>query len=194
MYSSFHIDSASDARGAIIITHGNSRNADDYYEKMISVISSQISTDEIIIIAPKFVTNYEKTYDTDWHWNTTSWKWGMQSYNSPLGISVSSFQVIDSILSKLSYKQLFRQLSDVIITGHSSGAAFVHMFSFSKLNNYFEELNIHFAIVNNQYFTHPEPTRMHPNGSLAILDDCDGYNDWPYGFCLLYTSPSPRDS
>ena len=27
MYSSFHIDSASDARGAIIITHGNSRNA-----------------------------------------------------------------------------------------------------------------------------------------------------------------------
>ena len=181
MYSSFHIDSVSDVRGAIITTHGNSRNADDYYEKMISVVSSQISTDEIMVLAPKFVTNYEKTYDTDWYWNTTSWKWGMQSYNSPHGENVSSFEVIDSILSKLSNKQFFRQLSDVIITGHSSGAAFVHMFSFSKPNNYFKELNIHFAIVNNQYFTHPEPTRMYPNGSLAILDDCDGYNDWPYG-------------
>ena len=181
MYSSFHIDSVSDVRGAIITMHGNNRNASDYYEKMISVVSSQMSTDEILIIAPKFITNYEKTYNSDWYWNTTSWKWGLQSYNSPLGESVSSFEVIDSILSKLSNEQLFRQLSDVIITGHSSGAAFVHMFSFSKPNNYFKELNLHFAVVNNQYFTHLDSTRMQPNGSLTALDDCDGYNDWPYG-------------
>ena len=48
-----------------------------------------MSTDEILIIAPKFITNYEKTYNSDWYWNTTSWKWGMQSYNSPLGESVA---------------------------------------------------------------------------------------------------------
>ena len=74
-----------------------------------------------------------------------------------------------------------RTSCDVIIPGHSSGAAFVHMFSFSKPNNYFKELNLHFAVVNNQYFTHPDSTRMQPNGSLTALDDCDGYNDWPYG-------------
>ena len=58
----------------------------------------EMSTDEILIISPKFITNYEKTYSSDWYWNTTSWKWGMQSYNSPYGENVSSFEVIDSVI------------------------------------------------------------------------------------------------
>ena len=185
VFSSFHIDSSSDVRGAVISIHGDTRNADDYFDKMVSIISSQISTDEIMIIAPKFITTYEKTLDTDWYWNTTSWKWGMQSYNSPFGQNISSFQAIDSLLSKLSNKQFFPQLSDVIITGHSSGAAFVHMLSYSKSNNNFKGINIHFAVVNNQYFTHPESRRMYSSGTLSTLDNCDGYNDWPYGLSNL---------
>ena len=93
----------------------------------------------------------------------------------------SSFEVIDSILSKLSNEQLFRQLSDVIITGHSSRCSICSHVFFFKTKQLFQRIKPHFAVVNNQYFTHPDSTRMQPNGSLTALDDCDGYNDWPYG-------------
>ena len=42
VFSSFHIDSSSDVRGAIISIHGNTRNADDYFDKMVSIIYSEL--------------------------------------------------------------------------------------------------------------------------------------------------------
>ncbi len=181
MYSSFHIDSTSEVRGVIITIHGHTRNADDYFDKMVSVVSSHGLKDDIMVISPQFGTIYEKSTDTDWYWNTTSWKWGLQSYSAPGGENVSSFSIIDSILNRLSDKNLFNNLSDVLITGHSSGAAFVHMYSASKENNQYRDLNIHFAVVNNQYFLHPDSTRLQSDGTLSVLENCNTYNQWPYG-------------
>ena len=110
LFSSFHIDSLSEARGAIVTLHGNNRNADDYFEKMASIIVGLGLTDDILIIAPKFATLYERSTDVDWYWNTTSWKWGMQSYNSSLGENVSSFFRIVSFLTRISNKSLFGNL------------------------------------------------------------------------------------
>ena len=180
-FSSFHIDSLSEVQGAIITFHGNNRNADDYFEKMASIIIGLGLTDDILIIAPKFATLYERSSDSDWYWNTTSWKWGMPSYNSPLGENISSFAIIDTILTKISDESLFPQLENVLITGHSSGAAFTHMFSYTKSENSFNGLNIKFAVVNNQYFVHPDDTRIQQDGSVSVLQSCNNYNDWPYG-------------
>ena len=185
-YSSFHIDSSvSEIKGAIITIHGHSRNADDYFNKMISIVSGQGLKDEIMIISPKFITLYEQSTDSDWYWNTTSWKWGLQSYTSSMGNNVSTFEVIDSLLSRLSNKDRFPQLTDILVTGHSSGAAFVHMYSSTKQNNMYNNLNLHFSVVNNQYFLHPDSTRLLPNGSLSVIENCNVYNNWPYGFDVL---------
>ena len=54
MYSSFHIDSISEVRGVIITIHGHTRNADDYFDKMVSVVSSQGLKEDIILISPQF--------------------------------------------------------------------------------------------------------------------------------------------
>ena len=184
-YSSFHIDSSVSAiKGAIITIHGHSRNANDYFNKMVSIVSGQGLKDEIMIISPKFITLYEQSTDTDWYWNTTSWKWGLQSYTSN-GNNVSTFELMDSLLSRLSNKDLFPQLTDILITGHSSGAAFVHMYSSTKQNNMYSNLNLHFSVVNNQYFLHPDSTRLLPNGSLSVIENCNVYNNWPYGLDVL---------
>ena len=184
-YSSFHIDSLSEVKGAIITIHGHSRNADDYFNKMISIVSGQGLKNEIMVISPKFITLYEQSTDSDWYWNTTSWKWGLQSYSSSTGNNVSTFEVIDSLLSRLSNKDLFPQLTDIIVTGHSSGAAFVHMYSSTKQNNMYNNLNLHFSVVNNQYFLHTDSTRLLPNGSLSVIENCNVYNNWPYGLDVL---------
>ena len=169
-YSSFHIDSLSEVKGAIITIHGHSRNADDYFDKMMSIVSGQGLKDEVMVVSPKFITLYEQSTDTDWYWNTTSWKWGLQSYTSN-GNNVSTFELIDSLLSRLSDKDLFPQLTDILVTGHSSGAAFVHMYSSTKQNNTFNSTNLHFSVVNNQYFLHPDSTRLLPNGSLSVIEN-----------------------
>ena len=184
-FSSFHLDSVSEIKGVIITIHGHTRNADDYFDKMISIISGQGLQDEVMVISPKFITIYEQSAETDWYWNTTSWKWGLQSYASPDGNNVSTFELIDSLLFRLSEKNLFPQLTDILVTGHSSGAAFVHMYSATKQNNNYNDLNLHFSVVNNQYFLHPDSTRLQENGSLSVLENCDIYNNWPYGLDAL---------
>jgi len=185
LFSSFHLDSVSQIKGAIVTIHGHSRNADDYFDKMTSIVSGQGLADEVMVIAPKFITQYEQSSGSDWYWNTTSWKWGLQSYLSSNGNSLSTFKTIDFLLSKLSDKIQFPQLTDILVTGHSSGAAFIHMYSSTKNNNSYNNTNLHFSVVNNQYFVHPDSTRLQANGSLIVPQNCAVYNNWPYGYDAL---------
>ena len=180
-YSSFSLDSVNSVSGVIICTHGATRNGDDYFNRMVSLIKEMNLENEILIIAPQFITLYEKRNETDWYWNTTSWKWGNQSYMSNNGVSVSSFEVIDSLLFRMSIKTNFLNLSTVLITGHSSGAAFTHTYASTKTNNQFEQLKVDFAVVNNQYFLYPDSNRL-LSQSLYLPIDCNNYNDWPLGF------------
>ena len=180
-FSTFHIDSISDVLGAIVVVHGNNRNADDYFDKMVSVVTDQGMADDLIVIAPRFIMNHEKSNESDWYWNSSSWKWGMQSYSSSSGANVSSYELLDSLIFRLANKNQFPSLSNILITGHSSGAAFVHHYLGSKTQNLYTNLDLHFAVVNTQYFFHPNSTRLLENGSIGLLDNCNNYNSWPLG-------------
>ena len=153
---------------------------------MISTIKSIGLEDSIMVIAPQFITEYEKVHDKDWYWSTTSWKWGNQSYMNGSQISISSFEVVDYLLSRVANTNKFPNLSKVLITGHSSGSAFTHTFSSTKTSNAFGDLRLDFAVVNNQYFLYPDSNRF-LNGALFTPNDCSNYNDWPLGL----TDPNP---
>jgi hypothetical protein len=180
-YSSFDLDSSHNIKGAIITVHGATRNGDDYFERMVSVVQELGLEEEIAVIAPLFITLYEKQNDLDWYWNTTSWKWGNQSYMSDLGESVSSFEVVDEVLLKLSNQNQFPSLSQVLITGHSSGAAFTQTYSSTKENNQYENFMIRFAVANSQYFLYPDSSR-YSNQGVYVPTNCNNYDNWPLGF------------
>ena len=75
---------------------------------------------------------------------------------SDFGESISSFGVIDEVLLRLSNQNQFPNLSQVLITGHSSGAAFVQTYSSTKENNQYKNLMVRFAVANSQYFLYPD--------------------------------------
>jgi len=179
-YSSFSLDSINTVSGVIINIHGATRNGNDYFNRMVSVATELGIENEIMIVAPQFITTYEKRNETDWYWNTTSWKWGNQSYMNNNQTSISSFEVVDSLLSRMIKSNKFLNLSKVLITGHSSGAAFTHTFAATKTNNQYKNLKVDFAVVNNQYFLYPDSNRL-LNQSLYVPVDCNNYNDWPLG-------------
>ena len=63
LYSSFSLDSVNLVSGAIIVVHGATRNGDDYFNRMISTIKSVGLEDSIMVIAPQFITEYEKVHE-----------------------------------------------------------------------------------------------------------------------------------
>ena len=50
-YSSFPLDSIWNVTGAIIVIHGFNRNADEYFENMLSVVQSLDLEDRIIVLS-----------------------------------------------------------------------------------------------------------------------------------------------
>lgn len=183
VYSSFHLDSASNVKNAIIVVHGNNRNADDYFSNMISTIISLGLENEVLVVSPRFITQGERTLDSDWYWNTTSWKWGNQSY-SQSGLNIGSFAVIDTILKGLNSENKHPNLESILITGHSSGAAFTQLYSATKENNNYMDTDLEFAVMNSQYFLYADSNRLQ-NNQLLPLESCSNYNDWPSGFSNL---------
>ena len=183
IYSSFHPDSVSNVKNAIIVVHGNNRNSDDYFSNMMSAIISLGLENEVLVISPRFIIQGEKSSDSDWYWNTTSWKWGNQSY-SQSGSNISSFAVLDTLLNRLNSENIYPNLESVLITGHSSGAAFTQLYSATKENNKYMEINLEFAVMNSQYFLHADSNRLQ-NNQLLPLENCSNYNDWPSGFSNL---------
>ena len=79
---------------------------------------------------------------------------------------------IIELYSAQSFKyEVVPYIENIVLTGHSSGAAFTHLMSSTKESNLYNDVNIEFAVVNNQYFLHPDSIRMLQDGSFSILDN-----------------------
>ena len=99
-YSNLSLDEVyNDTKLAIVVLHGASRNADDYYDRMYAIVNG-VDMDSTMIIAPQFL----RTEDLDannlsenvLYWtNTTNWTAGYTSgyssaHNRPFRISSNS--------------------------------------------------------------------------------------------------------
>ena len=94
-----------DIKLAVVVLHGASRNADDYYDRMYAIVNG-VGMDSTIIIAPQFL----RTGDLDDHnlsedvlyWtSTTNWTAGYTSgntsdHNRPF--TISSYSIMDTLL------------------------------------------------------------------------------------------------
>lgn len=169
-----------DLNQAVIVVHGQNRDADNYYQYMSSTFSDLSLSEHTLLIAPWFRDDQD-VESADLYWTSSSWREGGSSNGS---VAVSSYALVDSLLQLIADKEHFPALNEVIVTGHSSGGMFTHLFSASSSS---EEnligLNFEYIVANSQYFYYPTDYRYgeETNGFFLPVG-CSGYNQWPYGF------------
>lgn len=165
---------------SIIVIHGQNRDADSYYSYLTSTLSSIGKQDSTVLLSPLFRESAEEPNDFYWS-STNGWREGQ---NSSSEIKMSSFAVVDSLIAQLNDKTKFPVLKKIIVTGHSSGGLFTHLYATSNTSeSLYPDINFEFVIANSQYFYYPVDQRFDENTeSFYEPSGCAGYNFWPLGF------------
>jgi len=110
---------------AIIVIHGSSRNAADYFGAILDTIpaSADAARDwrrRTVVLAPHFQEKGDARKDELW-WEG-DWNCGGEKKD------VSSFAVVDALVARLR-SGIFPNLKWIVITGHSAGGQFVQRYA-----------------------------------------------------------------
>lgn len=171
---------------AVIVIHGNSRNADDYFDRVVTAAQQAQQLANTVIVAPHFQTSADNPTPDEPFWTSAGWKRGHPSEGgrSP---ALSSYAALDSLLLRLTNRSLFPDLDRVVVSGHSAGGQVVHRYAAgSPTEEQLTSTTVRYVVANPSTYLYPTPLRE--SGSEYVVpaeDRCPDYNDWHYGFANL---------
>lgn len=190
-YRSHPLDKKNDAiKRAVIVIHGNSRNAHRYFPRVTKVAAAARLAHETLVIAPSFsIENDDRPHRQpgEVYWEKSNdWKRGNLSVHG-LDARISSFAVIDVFLKHLGSRQTFPNLKKITIIGHSAGGQFTQRYlaGHSPLKE-IDGLRIRYVVANPgryMYLNEFRPASAF-DGTFAIPKDaatCSRYNRYEYG-------------
>ncbi len=107
----------------LIILHGRLRNAETYLHSAEKAAEQAGQQGTTLIIAPQFLNEQDVARHTLpnelLRWRGNDWMaGGLSTGPNP----VSSFQVLDDIVARVSDRQQFPEVKEIVIAGHSGGA------------------------------------------------------------------------
>jgi hypothetical protein len=165
---------------AIIVVHGANRNADDYFSFMMTTLQQVNLDDKVALLAPHFKNNTEAA-GAQFYWTNTGWRAGNNSLDPA---RVSSFELTDALINRLADTTHFPVLKNIIVTGHSSGGLFTHLFTAANTTeNQYPGITFDYICANSQYFYYPGDERIdETSNELFTPSGCSGYNFYPTGY------------
>lgn len=160
----------------LIILHGRLRNADTYLRSAETAagLAGQLGT--TLIIAPQFlneqdVARHQLPNDL-LRWQGNDWMAGGLSTGPH---PVSSFQVVDDIVARVSDRQQFPEVKEIVIAGHSGGAQVVQRYALLAHGEY--RISPRFVVANPSSYAYFDGQRP----MAFALASCPGFNHWKYG-------------
>ena len=191
VYTSHPFDRTnSHIRRAVIVVHGSSRNAYGYFKSMVRSAIMERQLDETLIVTPWFSiksdTDRGHGMDArepgDLYWRRSShWKKGHRSARVNFQ-RISSFEIIDSLRTRLASKNIFPNLAKLTIIGFSAGGQFVQRYAVGSIGA--QELSTRFVVSSPSsymYFDRYRPAQM-GTGFEVRLDTSDcRVNRYKYG-------------
>jgi hypothetical protein len=163
----------SEIEKVIISLHGSERNASTYFNS-ISGLSQRLGVErKVLVIAPHFKLPSDSLMPHELSWDSEGWLRGDESLNNSL---VSSFELLDSMISQIGRADVFPQLKDIVITGHSAGGQFVQRYAVgSQIQEDFSRLHFRFIVTNPGSYLYL--TQKRPFTPQVVCQ----YNDYKFG-------------
>ena len=184
----------------VVVIQGASRNAEGYLESVVEAAESAGVEDQTLIVAPQFLIDddlAENPMPAALYWSSSGWKIGdrslSSSYRRPW--SMSSFSVVDTLIARLSNGDLFPNLTDIVVAGHSAGGQFVNRYaagtSIDAQARRFGK-HVRFVVANPSSYLYlsdrrPRPGRVDSFRRLTESERrrCRNYNRYKYGLTYL---------
>jgi pimeloyl-ACP methyl ester carboxylesterase len=182
-------------RTLVVYVHGLHRSAMNYFDYAMDAVRNADQKRTTLVIAPQFADEDDldrrELKKGFLYWRKAEWKEGYASRsadNNLQQVAMSSFEVMDSLISAVLGSGNFPKLSKIIIAGHSAGGQFVQRYSAtSPLPDQLGSVRFRFMVMNPSSYMYPDNKRPTSNGDYEVPDSsgCPGYNHYPKGLDLL---------
>ena len=161
----------------VLTIHGSERNADTYYKSIEAMAKKNSVADKTLILSPHFKMSFDTLVPGEFTWDWEGWLRGDEAQNNA---DVSSFALMDYIISLLASPVNFPSLKEIVLTGHSAGGQFVQRYAAgTDIDKLYSFIGFRFVVTN-------------PGSYLYLTDkrpvnpgiECN-YNDYKYGLNRL---------
>jgi len=148
---------------ALIMVHGAGRNADHYFETAMSATFLANAMENTIVIAPRFAQGHDSVATNEILWPSREGNWRAGG-TLPSNPALSSFAAVDEIVRRLANKQVFPNLSKVVITGHSAGGQFTTRYEMANRIDGTLGVAMSYVVANPSSYAWPTALRPLPVG------------------------------
>jgi pimeloyl-ACP methyl ester carboxylesterase len=163
---------------AVIVVHGVLRDADYYYDTGVIAADAAHALDQTLVIAPQFVEHSElegqKVSPQTLYWNG-KWPGGSDAL-APAPIS--SYDVFDAMIARLSDAARFPKLREIVLIGHSAGGQIVQRYAVVGKAPQLDSgarVPVHLVVSNPSSYFYFDDWRPVPQRN------CPDFNQWRYG-------------
>jgi hypothetical protein len=123
VYRTYSLETHNDAiTRVLVVVHGAGRDADNYFRNALAAAFLAGALDDTLVVAPRMASTAANCHDAmapyEISWNCNSWRSGGPAVSNP---DVTSFDFLDEVLRKVANKNIFPNLKQIVVTGHSAG-------------------------------------------------------------------------
>ena len=205
IYRTYSLDTRNEAiTRALVVVHGAGRDADNYFRNALAAAFLADALDNTVVIAPRLASAAGNCHDTlaehEISWNCNTWRSGGPAISDP---DVTSFDFLDEVLRKVARKDIFPNLKEIVVSGHSAGGQVVNRYEMANRVHGKLGVPVTYVVANPSSYAWPDSTRptaaaysvqAHPPGYIPVVPadaapfrrfagarDCTTYDKWPYG-------------
>lgn len=187
-YASHKLIENKNIERAIISIHGSARNPETYLKSIKGIAKKLGKEDSTLVIAPHFKVAGDSINPSELFYSYEGWWIGDQSLTQN---SVSSFEVIDTMISTLAKAELFPNLKTIVIAGHSAGGHLTQRLALgSTADQSIHGIEIKYVVANPGTYAYLSKKRP-VAGMFGVFEipkrPLCAYNTWKYGLENLNT-------
>lgn len=174
---------------AMIMIHGQGRNADDYFRTAVAAAFLADALENTVVISPRFASRDGRGCadtlaegEVNWRCSGQSWRSGAAAVGQE---KLTSYDFTDEILRRLARKEVFPNLKNIVVAGHSAGGQYVSRYAMANTVHETLGVAVTYLVSNPSSYGYPDASRPSAEGKevgpYAEGRNCTTFNQWPYG-------------